>query len=81
MQDIALDVLHIGEDTTWDGKLVDSALVVVDRHSGWIQANPVAKKGFTGKAAAMIMYHSWLSTFGIHRSICSDVRSQFKASW
>ena len=44
MMDISVDVVFMGEDKTWDGKVVDSCLVVVDRHSGWIQAYPVAKK-------------------------------------
>ena len=31
MQDVAVDVVHMGEATTWEGKKVDSCLVVVDR--------------------------------------------------
>ena len=44
MLDIALDIVHMGDDRTHEGKQVDSCLVVVDRHSGWVQAYPVAKK-------------------------------------
>jgi len=81
MTDIALDVVHIGEDKTFEGKTVDSCLVVVDRHSGWIEAFPVAKKGLTAKLAAMLMYHRWFSTFGLSRTFCSDLGTQFKADW
>ena len=81
MMDIALDVVHLGEDKTWDGRVVDSCLVVVDRHSGWVDAYPVAKKGLTAKSTALLMYHRWLSTFGLPRTICSDLGAQFKAAW
>jgi len=79
--DIALDVVFMGEDTTYDGQTVDSCLVVVDRHSGWVEAYPVAKKGLTSKLAAQFMYHKWFSNFGLPRSICSDLGAQFKAQW
>lgn len=76
-----MDVVHMGDATTWDGKRVDSCLVVVDRHSGWIQAYPVAKKGLTAKMAAYLMYHNWFCCFGVPRTICSDLGAQFKAAW
>ena len=65
----------------WDGRLVDSCLVVVDRHSGWVQAYPVAKKGLTAKVAALLVYNNWFCNFGVPRTICSDLRPQFKAAW
>ena len=81
MMDIALDVVHMGEDKTFDGKTVDSCLVVVDRHSGWIQAYPVSKKGLTAKQAALLLHQNWFCPFGVPRSVTSDLGSQFKASW
>ena len=81
MLDVAVDIVHMGEDRTWDGKLVDSCFVVVDRHSGWMQAYPVAKNGFTAKLAALIVHHNWFCNFGVLRSVCSDLGPQFKATW
>ena len=81
MIDFCVDAVHLGEDKTLDGKLVHSCLVVVDRHSGWIQAFPVAKKGLTGKLAAQLMYYNWFCIFGVPRSVCSDLGPQFKAAW
>ena len=41
--DICVDVVHMGGDKTWEGKVVDSFVVVEDRHSGWVQAYPAHK--------------------------------------
>ena len=49
LMDIAMDVVHIEEYKTWDGKLVDSCLVVVDRHSGWVMAYLVLNRGLQPK--------------------------------
>ena len=81
MVDIALDVVFMGDDKTYDNRVVDSCLVVVDRHSGWVDAYPVVKKGLTSTLAAQLMYHGWFSTFGLPRSVCSDLGAQFKAQW
>ena len=81
MMDVAVDLVHMGEEKNWEGKVVDSCFVVVDRHSGWVEACPVNKKGFTAKQAALLLHNRWFCSFGVPRSICSDLGPQFKATW
>jgi len=81
MLDIALVIVHMGDDKACDGRNVDSCLVVVDRHSGLVQAYPLAKKGLTAKSAALLVHANWFCPFGVPRSICSDLGPHFKAAW
>ena len=57
-ESIALDIVSMPTTKAWDGRLVDAALVIVDRHSGWVDAYPILKKGFTGKQAALLARQS-----------------------
>ena len=54
---IALDIVAMRPDSTFHGRPVDSALVVVDRLSGWICAWLMLKNSFTGKLAALMVHH------------------------
>jgi hypothetical protein len=51
---ISMDIVTSGQAKTWEGKKVDSALVIVDRHTGWIDAYHV-DKSLTAKQAAYLM--------------------------
>ena len=64
-----------------DGILLDTLIVCVDRHSGWIVAIPERKVGLTGAKVALVMVkHHW-RPFGVPSVITSDQGSQFVGSW
>ena len=55
-----------------DGKTLDTLIVCVDRHSGWIVAIPERKVGLTGAKVALAMVkHQW-RPFGVPSVITSD---------
>ena len=53
-ESIAMDVVSLPTAKTWDGNVVDAAIGVVDRHSGWVEAWPVTKKGLTAKVVGRL---------------------------
>ena len=53
----------------------------VDRHSGYIVAVPVRKKGLLTKEVAVMMSPHWLTVFGIPRTICSHRGPQLTGNW
>ena len=78
---ISMDIVSLSESKTPDGHLVDSALVVIDRHSGWVDAYPVLKKGLTAKRVAHLLHERWLPVFGIPTEITTDLGQHFAGSW
>ena len=60
-----MELVDICKSNTWDGKEVDTGVVIVDRHSGWIDAYPVKKKGCIAKQVAQLMHDRWLPTIGV----------------
>jgi hypothetical protein len=81
MAHIALDILSMPLAKTWDGRDVDAALVVVDRHTGLVFAFPHLKKGFTSKMAAQMVHHHWFDVFGVPCTITSDLGPHFSGTW
>ena len=79
MASVALDLFSLPK-VEKDGKVYDSILLCVDRQSGWIVAVPCAKKGLTGKKAALLMLEKW-EMFGIPDTIVSDKGQQFVSAW
>ena len=78
---ISMDIVDISSSKTWDGKDVDCAVVVVDRHSGWIDAYPAKKKGLTSKAVAHMLHEHWLPIMGVPQEIMSDLGAHFAGQW
>jgi transposase InsO family protein len=78
---ISMDVVDIAKAKTWDGKDVDCAVVVVDRHSGWIDAYPAKKLGLSSKTVAHMMHERWLPTMGVPQEIMTDPGAQFRSQW
>jgi hypothetical protein len=76
-----MDIVSIDNAKTWDGRMFDSALFIVNRHSGLIDAYTVCKKGLTSKQVAFLMHERWIPIMGIPQEICSDLGQQFKAQW
>ena len=64
-----------------DGKILDTLIVCVDRHSGWIVAIPERKVGLSGAKVALAMVKHQLRPFGVPSVITSDQGSQFVGSW
>jgi hypothetical protein len=54
---VAIDLFNMSS-VKHEGNIYDTMAVCVDRHSGWIVAVPVQKKGLTGAkvAKAMLKY-------------------------
>ena len=78
---IAIDVVSLPTSKTWDGNAVDAAIVVVDRHSGWIEAWPVAKNRLTSKVVGRILAERWFETLGPPAEIISDNATTFTGQW
>ena len=57
--------------------MVDAAIVVVDRHSGWVEAWTVAKKGLTAKLVGRLLADRWFETLGVPVKIDSDDTTTF----
>ena len=80
-QCISMDIVDISKSKTWDGRDVDCAVVVVDRHSGWVDAYPAKKKGLSSKAVAHMMHEHWLPTMGVPTEIMTDLGAHFRGQW
>ena len=78
---IALDIVSMPESKLFDGRTVDAAVVAVDRHSGWIDAWPVQKRGLTSKRVAQLMHERWLTVFGVPTEVCTDLGQHFAGAW
>ena len=78
---VCLDLVKIG-DVDWNDKHFDSILVCVDRHSGWILANPCCQSsGVTAADAAHLMLDNGWEIFGVPSVITSDQGPQFVGQW
>ena len=64
-----------------NGQILDTLIVCVDRHSGWIVAIPEGKVGLTGAKVALAMVKNHWRPFGVPSVITSDQGSQFVGSW
>ena len=78
---ISMDLVDIMQATTHAGQEVDCAVVIVDRHSGWVDAYPAKKKGLTSKTVAQLMHERWLPIMGIPQEIVTDKGPHFAAQW
>ena len=67
-----MDVISMSPSKTWDGKDVDAAVVVVDRHSGWVDAYPVRKPGLTSKVVAHLLHERWMDSVGVPQEVVTD---------
>ena len=79
MYSVALDIFKMPL-TKCEGIVYDQILLCVDRHSGWIVAEPCFSKGFTGAKAAQLMIKNW-RFFGMPSKITSDQGSHFISAW
>ena len=80
MQSVTLDLFAMPA-LKHEGQTYDTMVVCVDRHSGWIVAEPCLGKGLTGqKVAKLMMRHQW-RLFGVPSVITSDQGSQFVSGW
>lgn len=79
MAHVAIDVFSMPPARA-EGKTYDCVVVCVDRHSGWIIANPEQMQGLTGSKAAKGLLSMW-SIFGIPSKITSDRGPQFVSAW
>jgi len=80
-QCISMDLVDICPSKLSDGRPVDGAFVIVDRHSGWVDAYPILKKGLTSKSVALLMHEHWLPTMGVPQEVCSDLGPHFAGQW
>ena len=80
MSSVAFDLFHL-PSVSWEGKIFDTIILCVDRHSGWIVAVPALTKGLTGGKVVRAMLHSQWQLFGIPSIITSDQGSHFLSSW
>ena len=80
MNSVCMDLFSI-PPVEQDGRLLDTLVVCVDRHSGWMVAVPERKVGLTGaKVALAVVKHQW-RPFGVPAVITSDLGSKFVGSW
>ncbi len=75
-----MDLFHL-PSVKWEGETLDTLIVCVDRHSGWIVAIPSLNKRLTGEKVAKAMVKNQWRPFGVPSLILSDQGSQFVGSW
>ena len=80
MTSVAIDLFDMPKAKV-DDQFFDLMAVCVDRHSGWVVAVPVTKKGLTGEKVAKEMLKVLWRPFGIPSIVTSDQGSHFVSNW
>ena len=80
-ESIAMDIVSLPLAKGADGAMYDGALVIIDRLSGWIEAWPILKKGFTAKKLGCLVAERWMEVFGTPKEVVSDNGPHFTGSW
>jgi transposase InsO family protein len=80
MTSVGIDLFDMPRFKVED-KFFDQMAVCVDRHSGWVVAVPMVKKGLTGEKVAKEMLKVLWRPFGIPSIVTSDQGSHFISNW
>jgi hypothetical protein len=78
---VALDILSLPRCKGESGENLDAVAVVLDRHSGWIEAWPVEKKGLTSRKLGRMFVERWLEVFGTPSEVHTDNDHLFTSGW
>ena len=80
MTSVALDLFDM-PPVEHEGRELNTIVLSVDRHSGWVVAVPERKQGLTGaKVAKLMQEHQW-RLFGVPSVVTCDRGSHFVSEW
>ena len=71
MASVCIDLFSLPK-VDLEGQILDTLIVCVDRHSGWMVAIPEGKVGLTGAKVALAMMKNQWRPFGVPSVITSD---------
>ncbi len=77
---VCVDIFTLSE-TVWQNNTYDALVLCVDRHSGWMIAQPSQHKGLTAEKCAHLLIDGGWSQFGVPSTITSDRGPQFVGQW
>ncbi len=77
---VCVDIFSLTE-VSWQNQSYDSLVLCVDRHSGWMIAQPTLKKGLTAEKCAYILLEGGWIQSGVPTNITSDQVPQFVGQW
>jgi hypothetical protein len=77
---VCVDIFSLPE-VEWGDNIYDAAVLCVDRHSGWMIAQPTQHKGLTAEKCAHLLLDGGWTHFGVPSVVTSDQGPQFAGQW
>ncbi len=77
---VCVAIFNLSE-AVWQNNTYDALVLCVDRHSGWMIAQPSQHKGVTAKKYAHLLIDGGWFQFGVPSTITSDRGPQFVGQW
>jgi hypothetical protein len=77
---VCVDIFSLPE-VEWKENMYDAAVLCVDRHSGWMIAQPTQYKGLTAEKCAHLLLDGGWTHFGVPSVVTSDQGPQFAGQW
>ncbi len=77
---VCVDIFTLSE-IVWQNNSYDALVLCVDRHSGWMNAQPSQHKSLTAEKCAHLLIDGGCSQFGVPSTIASDRGPQFVGKW
>ena len=77
---VCVDIFSLPE-VNWQENTYDALVLCVDRHSGWMIAQPSMHKGLTAEKCAHLLLDGGWTQFGVPSTITSDQGPQFVGQW
>ncbi len=68
-------------EVEWENNTYDAAVLCVDRHSGWMIAQPSHYTGLTAEKCAHLLLDGGWTHFGVPSVVTSDQGTQFAGQW
>jgi hypothetical protein len=79
-QSVSVDIFSMPE-VSWRENTFDCVVICVDRHSGWMIAQPTTALGLTSEKCAHLLLEGGWDQFGIPSTVTSDQGPQFASAW
>jgi hypothetical protein len=77
---VRVDIFSLPE-VKWDDNIYDVAVLCVDRHSGWMIAQPTQQKGLTAEKCAHLLLDGGWTHFGVPSMVTIDQGPKFAGQW
>ncbi len=77
---VCVDIFSLTE-VSWQNQSYDSLVLCVNRHSGWMIAQPTLKNGLTAEKCVHLLLDGGWTQIGVPTTITSDQVPQFVGQW